>query len=49
MTKLPDTPPPTAESAFHITERASNFRFIIFSSLENMFCIAKIAVYLIEK
>jgi len=41
--------PPTAESAFHIVEFASNFRSIIFPSLESKFYIAKITAYLIEK
>jgi hypothetical protein len=42
-------PAPTAESAFHITELTQDFRFSIFSPLENVFCIAKTAAYLIEK
>jgi len=41
--------PPTTESAFHIAEFASNFRSIIFSFFENMFYIAKVITYLIEK
>ncbi|NTX26130.1 hypothetical protein HT746_03055 [Burkholderia pyrrocinia] len=41
--------PPAAERAFHIAELASNSRGIPFSPLENLFCIAKIAAYLIEK
>jgi hypothetical protein len=42
-------PPPATESAFHIVGFALNFRSVIFPPLENMFYIAKIATYLIEK
>jgi hypothetical protein len=42
-------PPPATESEFHIVGFTSNFRSIIFPPLENMFYIAKIASYLIEK
>ncbi|UOB59723.1 hypothetical protein MRS60_23545 [Burkholderia pyrrocinia] len=41
--------PPAAERLFHITEPTSNSRGISFSPLENLFCIAKIATYPIEK
>ncbi|WP_148669134.1 hypothetical protein [Burkholderia pyrrocinia] len=41
--------PPAAERTFHIAELASNSRSIPFSPLENLFCIAKITAYLIEK
>ncbi|ANB77062.1 hypothetical protein AYM40_33650 [Paraburkholderia phytofirmans OLGA172] len=41
--------PPAAERAFHIVEVSSNFRSIIFPRFENMFHIAIIIVYLIEK
>ncbi|UVE68960.1 hypothetical protein L2Y90_19550 [Burkholderia pyrrocinia] len=41
--------PPAAERAFHIAEPVSNSRSRPFSPLENLFCIAKIAAYLIEK
>ncbi|WP_157659430.1 hypothetical protein [Burkholderia ubonensis] len=41
--------PSAAESAFRIVESTSDSRVIAFSSIENMFCIAKIAAYLIEK
>ncbi|WP_133059153.1 hypothetical protein [Burkholderia puraquae] len=41
--------PPAAESAFRIAEFAPTSGAAAFSSLENMFYIAKIATYLIEK
>jgi hypothetical protein len=41
--------PPANESAFHITEFASNARHRIFPLSENLFCIAKTIGYLIEK
>ncbi|MCU9953885.1 hypothetical protein OEJ37_11000 [Burkholderia sp. BKH01] len=41
--------PPAAERAFHIAEPISDSGSLPFSPLENLFCIAKIAAYLIEK
>jgi hypothetical protein len=40
--------PPATESTFRIAEFTSNFLGIIFSALETVFCITKIARYLIE-
>ncbi|SDC65495.1 hypothetical protein SAMN05421548_1097 [Paraburkholderia lycopersici] len=39
---------PATESTFHITELTGNFCSLIFSRLENVFCIAKTKTYPIE-
>ncbi|MGF6603049.1 hypothetical protein P3T23_007802 [Paraburkholderia sp. GAS448] len=41
--------PPTTGSTLHIVEFSSNFRSIIFPRFENMFHIAIIIAYVIEK
>ncbi|WP_175953133.1 hypothetical protein [Burkholderia sp. BCC0405] len=40
---------PAAERAFRIAESTPDSHAVVFSSLENMFYIAKTATYLIEK